>query len=180
MNTLLITLSLLTIFIATMFFMRRCHTTHGWKVPFRQSYCATFRIWVAQIIYCHLVLRLMPRVSVPLLAMILVLLTAGCTALEKDITTWWENPATQAEIQAIEQVAVQVATAYLSSLVAAPAPGVVPQPIAANDPGVVAAEAAEVAALQKQYPDAPADALKSIVAEKFNAAIATHNAALPK
>lgn len=31
-----------------------------WKVPFRQVYCSTFKLWVAETIYCHLVLRLNP------------------------------------------------------------------------------------------------------------------------
>ncbi len=31
-----------------------------WKVPFRQVYCETFRSWVAQTIYCHIVIKLDP------------------------------------------------------------------------------------------------------------------------
>ena len=31
-----------------------------WKVPFRQIYCPTIRIWIAETIYEHVVLRLDP------------------------------------------------------------------------------------------------------------------------
>jgi len=31
-----------------------------WKVPCRQVYCNSFRQWLGQTIYCHLVLRLSP------------------------------------------------------------------------------------------------------------------------
>ena len=29
-----------------------------YKVPFRQVYCETLRVWAASVIYCHVVLRL--------------------------------------------------------------------------------------------------------------------------
>ena len=29
-----------------------------YKVPFRQVYCETLRVWIASVIYCHIVLRL--------------------------------------------------------------------------------------------------------------------------
>lgn len=31
-----------------------------WKVPFRQVYCETFRVWLAEVIHCHVVLKLNP------------------------------------------------------------------------------------------------------------------------
>lgn len=31
-----------------------------WKVPFRNSYCSTWRQWLAAVILCHVVYRLSP------------------------------------------------------------------------------------------------------------------------
>lgn len=31
-----------------------------WKIPGRDVYCATFRVWLAEMIYCYVVLRLNP------------------------------------------------------------------------------------------------------------------------
>lgn len=31
-----------------------------YKVPFRQVYCETIRCWLAETIYCHVVLRINP------------------------------------------------------------------------------------------------------------------------
>ena len=107
-------------------------------------------------------------------------LGSGCASTETAISTWWDSPSTQAEVQAVETAAIQVAGAFVSSLVAAPAPGAATPPMATNDPRVLAAESAEVASLQAQYPDAPDDALTSIVSDSFDKAIASHNATLAK
>jgi hypothetical protein len=29
-----------------------------WKVPYREVYCTTFRVWIAEVIYEHVVKRL--------------------------------------------------------------------------------------------------------------------------
>lgn len=31
-----------------------------WKVPFREVYCDTFRMWIAECILCHIYYRLAP------------------------------------------------------------------------------------------------------------------------
>ena len=111
---------------------------------------------------------------------LLTIALAGCSTFETDIEAWWNNPATQAEIQAIETAALQIATAYISSLIAAPAPGATTPPLATNDPRILAQETTEIDALHAKYPDAPVEALTSIVDDAYNKAIATHNATLPK
>lgn len=32
-----------------------------WKVPFRQVYCRTLRVWLASTIFCHIVIKLNPN-----------------------------------------------------------------------------------------------------------------------
>ena len=41
------------------------NTRLGWKVPRRQVYCATFAGWVAETIWCHVVLRIYPNAFDP-------------------------------------------------------------------------------------------------------------------
>lgn len=58
MNAILIVIAVLLLVIALTALLRRFKTSLGWKVPRRECYSPSFRIWVAWTIYCHIVLRL--------------------------------------------------------------------------------------------------------------------------
>lgn len=38
---------------------------YWYKVPFRNVYCETFRDWLAQTIYCHIVIRIGTKSKLP-------------------------------------------------------------------------------------------------------------------
>ena len=111
-----------------------------------------------------------------IIALIAIVSLTGCAALKTDIVTWYNSPAGQAEISAIETAALNIATAFITSLIANPATGT--QPISLDNPQVVAAENAEIASLEKRFPDAPTDAIKLKVVTAFSTAINSHNASI--
>lgn len=45
--------------------MKSTKLSDMYKVPFRNVYCDTFRMWIAETIYCHVVLRINPPTNEP-------------------------------------------------------------------------------------------------------------------